>query len=78
MNQLESPPRLVRFSIVSELYTEEKQKQKQKQKENLNPYARSYKPRACKLGLNPYAKSFTPEESAAHILLSFRTQGQCE
>ena len=75
MNSLESPPRLVRFRIPAELYNEE---DNQKQKDTLNPYARSYRPRACKLGLNPYAKSFTPEETAAHILLSFRAQGQRE
>ena len=74
MNRLESPPRLVRFSsLPAELFNEHEESAK-----HLNPYARSYKPRACKLGLNPYAKSFTPEEVAARILLGFRSQGQSE
>jgi hypothetical protein len=65
-----SPPRLKRTIVPKELY----------QEVSLNPYARSYKPRACKKGLNPYAQVYVfptnVDLDAAATLVALRKNGQ--
>ena len=62
MNLYEEPPALKRLKIPVELY-----------RETLNPYARTYRPRACKL--NPNAAEYVPSQKeldAAAALLQLR------
>ena len=63
MNHYEEPPALKRLKVPVELY-----------RETLNPYARPYRPRACKK-LNPNAEEYVPTQKdleAAAILLLLR------
>jgi phage portal protein BeeE len=63
MNSYEEPPALKRLKVPVELY-----------RETLNPYARPYRPRACKK-LNPNAAEYVPSQKeldAAAALLQLR------
>jgi phage portal protein BeeE len=63
MNPYEEPPALKRLKVPVELY-----------RETLNPYARPYRPGACKK-LNPNAPEYVPSQKeldAAAALLQLR------
>ena len=67
MNHVEDPRALKRLKLPVELY-----------RETLNPYARPYRPRACKL--NPNAPEYVPSQKeldAAAALLQLRNGSIC-